>query len=65
MPWCATSVDINGTFIENQWGVCDDNCPGVRKGRFSNSKFLNLISCTNYCISHNVINLFESRYQKF
>ena len=30
-PWCATSTLDDGHYIENQWGVCDENCPGGGK----------------------------------
>ena len=24
--WCATEVDDNGDYIEDQWGNCNSNC---------------------------------------
>ena len=28
VPWCSTEVNINGHYVENNWGVCGHTCPG-------------------------------------
>ena len=28
--WCATKTDVEGKFINDEWGNCDVGCPGFR-----------------------------------
>ena len=37
VPWCATEIDANGSFISGEWGKCGPDChrfyPGTHRSK--------------------------------
>ena len=31
-PWCPTEVNNNLGYVNGQWGICSQGCPGTSKG---------------------------------